>query len=390
MNFRNEFITWYFNEFRQDPLYLAMAAIVEDSPWHRERDVGTHSDMVVGQYLARTGHQDTWYSYTKGNGHSFLLGAFACAFHDVGKPPSMQIKYKPERGEYRAFNGHEPVSARMWEDWAVRNWDMLKTRFGMVPMDIYITGWMIENHLPWGLKKEDKLNNLALTVARNEIFNVFPHVLMADTTGRISDDHTDKINKSKVWVDQFHSRVRNVGMQFLNGDDSLLTHDDLLMVMPVAPSGAGKSTLYHAFYQKLQHFSLDEERLAFGAANLELPDDLDAPTRYSACWGYCSDHKADFNRHWQARFVEIVKGKSSVFVDNTNLSRKSRRFFLDQADRRGYKTKAVLLPITEREAHARQSSRPDKTVPHGSVNQQYNALQLPWYGEFDFIEVLMP
>jgi len=384
---RREFITWYFNEFRLDPMYEAMTNTVEDSPWHRERNVGVHVDMVVSQYLARVPADEPWFSFSKANGHRFLLGAFACAFHDVGKPESMQIKFSEERGEYRAFNGHEPVSARMWEMWALQNWDMLKSRFHMRAEDIYITGWMIENHLPWGLKKEDKLNNLATTVAVLELWNVFPVVLMADASGRISDDHDQKISKSNKWVDEFDPRVRNCGIEFLSRK-AIDHRSDKMLIVPIAPSGAGKSTLYNGSYSTYECFSLDQERIRFAQTNLDTPL-LDDKTFYSVAWGFCNDNKADFNKEWQANYVKMIKTGQNIFLDNTNLSKKGRRFFIDLAHKHGYKTKAVLMPIPIAECIARQESRGDKTVPTKSVIQQYAALQLPWYGEFDEVQVLL-
>jgi len=386
MNLRSEFITWYFNEFKNDPLYVAMSAITEDSPWHREGNIGIHTDMVVTQYLARTGNNDNWYSCSKDNGHKFLLGAFACAFHDTGKPPSMEIKQSETRGEYRAFNGHEPVSARMFENWAMANWNMISNRFRFTAMDLHTTSWMIENHLPWGLKDVRKRNNLALSIARNEIYNVFPHVLMADATGRISDDHDSKIFRSTEWVEEMSKLVRQQGLEYFT---ERRIPKNPMMIIPIAPSGAGKTTLFNGWYPDFAHFSLDALRLVMAEDELDLADVEGDDTRYSIAWGYCNDNKQDFSQFWQKEFMKIMKAGENVFIDGTNLSRRRRTFFVDQGQRRGYHVKAVLLPITFDEAIARQGTRTDKTVPYSSVKNQYYSLQQPWYGEFDEIEVLM-
>ena len=86
-NLKSEFIKWYNNEFHLDPLYVAMENTVEDSPWHRERNVGVHTDMVVSEYIAR--NQSDW-------DIAILCGAFACAFHDVGKPDAMEEVFKED------------------------------------------------------------------------------------------------------------------------------------------------------------------------------------------------------------------------------------------------------------------------------------------------------
>ena len=133
------FITWYNQVFKVSYLYEAMEQTVEGSPWHRERNVGVHTDMVVSQYLTRSDIFDK-------------IGALACAFHDVGKPNSMTQKFREDRGTYNAFNGHEQVSARLWEQYAVANWKTLVETFGLVSHDIYKIAVLIEHHVPWGMR----------------------------------------------------------------------------------------------------------------------------------------------------------------------------------------------------------------------------------------------
>jgi hypothetical protein len=193
---QTQFITWYFNEFHLTDLYQTMTETVEGSPHHREANVGIHTDMVVAQYIS-TANED-W-------DNKVLLGALACAFHDVGKPAACKkngIKFKPERGNYLSFGGHEILSARMWEDFAVREWERLM-EFGLDVKDIYHVGWMIEHHLPWGVKKPEKRNAIAQTIYEADLVEVFIGLLIADTWGRISDDGPEKKEKVKQWIVEF-------------------------------------------------------------------------------------------------------------------------------------------------------------------------------------------
>jgi len=193
---RTEFTTWYFNEFHLTDLYYDMVETVEGSPYHREVTVGTHTDMVVAQYL---GYNSV--SWDK----KALLGALACAFHDVGKPTACKkngIKFKPERGNYLSFGGHELFSSRMWEDFAVTEWERLE-EFGLVEEDIYKVGWMIEHHLPWGVKKPEKRKAIAQTLHETGLRRAFIDLLLADTWGRISDDGPEKKAKVEAWIADF-------------------------------------------------------------------------------------------------------------------------------------------------------------------------------------------
>ena len=148
------FVTWYFNVFTQTPLFETMNQCVEGSKWHREKNVGVHTNMVVGEYLSRV--EGAW-------SKPDLLGAIACAFHDTGKPVARQEKFSEERGQYFSFSGHEIASARLWEDWAATNWSTVSPVLGLEVDDIFRVSWMIEHHRPWGLKHADKRRNLFLT-----------------------------------------------------------------------------------------------------------------------------------------------------------------------------------------------------------------------------------
>ncbi len=394
---RDDFILWYHNEFRGTKLYHDMSIMVENSPWHRESDVGTHTDMVVAQYLARA-YSNTWMNDAFNQlsmDRQYLLGAFAAAFHDVAKPHVVQYKESEERGSYKAFNGHEKVSARMWENWAVTNWPMLTARFGFTRWDLYAVGWMIEHHLPWDLKDQRKLDNLRMTALRCDIVEAFSTLLMADTTGRISDDAEQKIMKSQAWLDDFHDSLKLLMVanpELRKGSEqNWATEDQPRLVMPVAPSGSGKTTLFKEEYQDegYAHFSLDEMRLLWAAEYLDFSG-LETKEIYKYAWQYCAAMESEFKQFWQNDYRKAVRSGVNLFVDGTNLSAKARRFFLVEAENRGYWTVAGLFPVTLDAVYARQKRRPDKDVPHNSVKQQYDSLALPQYGEFDEIFIQGP
>lgn len=389
-NYRNEFITWYFNEFHADRNYLVLNTVVEDSPWHRERSAAAHTDMVVTQYLARAADQ-----YWAGpRERQFLLGAFAAAWHDTGKYWRVQHKESEQRGKYKSFVGHEIKSARMWENWAVKNWPMLQLRFGMGLHEMYDVGWMIEHHLPWGLKDQRKVFNLTLNALRCGIGDAFSTLLMSDQAGRISDDADAKYIKAQTWVDGFNDRLRGLAAAMpeqdrFSSDLPRPTTGQPQLVMPIAASGAGKTSLFKLLYQDSEyaHFSLDEMRLLWAGQHLDIPAETDTKTLYSICWGYCHDHEADFRKYWQKEFTALVKSGQNIFVDGTNLGSRKRRFFLAMAESHGYWLTAWLLPTTLRTLQDRQLSRSDKGVPDRDVRQQYDSLQLPSFGEFHDINI---
>ncbi len=368
------FIYWYFNEFQTDPLYLAMVDTVEDSPWHRERNVGTHTDMVVSQYMLNWDISDP----------ACVLGALACAFHDVGKPGSKIEKYKPERGTYYAFHGHEVMSARLWEDYAVRNFKRLDELFGLVPTNITEVAFLIEMHKPWDIKKTDKLRDLSLTLLKMGdgaagYEETFSRVVLADTFGRIADDPEGVRGKASEWVQSFITRTVGVEREmFKNGGPNWkysIDENAPVLYVPIGASGTGKSTLYDRMdHDNLDTFSLDRMRHKLYG------DDYGVAFKMS-----CEDK--EFKNKCTSEYVAMLKEGKDIFLDNTNTSRKGRRQFLVEARRRGYWLIAILMPVELDEIVERQVTRDDKTVPVEAVVRQYMGLQLPQIGEFDSIYV---
>jgi len=253
-NLKTEFITWFHNEFAEHALFVDMCMVSENSPWHREITVAVHTRMVVGQYLTFVRNTLEWDNVD-------LCGAFAAAFHDVGKPEARTEAYKPERGTYYRYGGHEIISARQWETWAAENWIMLERRFGFTAKDIYTTGWMIENHLPWDIKKADKREALACTANSMGGPETFIALLKADTWGRISDDATEKRAKVTAWCDEF---------KVLCDERTLGSNDGWgmpKMFMLIGASGSGKSTFYNLIGEEMENFSLDRYRLEWYATD---------------------------------------------------------------------------------------------------------------------------
>ena len=362
---KNLFIRWYFDEFTQQPYFQEMNNTTENSPWHREGNVGIHTNMVVAEYLSLS--SDEW-------GRDELVGALACAFHDVGKPAACEkngIKWKAERGNYLSFGGHEQISARMWEDYAVRNWTRLTEVFKLHPFDIYAVGWMIEYHLPWGIKKVDKINNIALTSMFVCDPEVYTNVLLADTYGRISDDQDEKRAKTRAWVDDFHANV----MTRLDVSDTEPENDQPVLLMPIGASGTGKSTYRDHLDDDIVHYSWDDLRLEFY--------DKDYRVAYEM-----SLEDKEFGNRINARFMENIKSGKDIYVDNINVSKKRRAFFVREARRKGYFVRAILFPISKSELISRQATRTDKTIPVGAVTAHYSAIQYPQFGEFDDVQVV--
>lgn len=380
MTTQNEAILWYTQEFTKDPLYLEMVNTVEGSPWHREQNVGVHTNMVVMEYVrgvdTKNEQQNLYVDACKN--HQWLLGFFACVFHDVGKPSAEQEKFKESRGVYHSYNGHEQLSARMWEDWAVKNMNLLHTRFGFARRDIYRVSVLIEYHKPWDIKKRHKLERIFVTLLKEDILDAFVRLVTADTWGRISDDYVENRVRVIEWLDNFTKQ----------DDDEKYPHnsvffdpDDSHLHVLIGPSGVGKTTHTLKYVDDADVFSLDIIRMEKYSPNTD-----DSKYNYAEAFNGSTndkDFKSSANNIYKQMLDSARESNRDLVLDNTNTTKKSRQFYIDEARRRGFIIVGVLFPITLDTVIERQKTRPDKNVPTKVVIEQYNRVQMPLVGEMD-------
>jgi len=359
---RTEFITWYFNEFTHTDLFRKMLETVEGSPHHRETNVGVHTNMVVGQYISTSNEHWTL---------EVLIGAFVCAFHDTGKPYSRQEAFSEERGKYYRFGGHELSSARFWETWAVDNYETLTDLFDLTALDIYAIGILIENHLPWSIKKPAKRIALAQSIKGVADFDTFRDILFADTWGRISDDGIEKRATVTKWCEDFEVLYNDVE----NFNANIGKSDAPVAYVLIGASGSGKSTFFANLKDDFEHFSLDCYRHEW----------YDMEDYRNAFKLACEDKKFIDKANFE--YATMTRSGKSIALDNTNTSKKRRANYIRQARAKGYKVVAVIFPIGLQTLLDRQHTRGEKTVPEDVVRRQYMTLSLPAYGEFDEIIV---
>lgn len=363
IDLKHEFITWYFNELTLEfPVFELMGKTFEDSPWHREKSVAVHTNMVVAHYISQI-HKSLW-------DRDDVCRAIALAFHDTGKPTSRVERFSETRGKYYRFSGHELISARLWEDYATSNWTLLVTLFGLEPRHIYKIGWMIEYHKPWDIKKRDKLTKLALTINELTWADAFGELIMADTYGRVQDDRPASIDQATKWI---------ASMTVLADDLALLPpandNNKPEIIVLIGPSGAGKSTWAKNNAPEHAHYSWDALR----------HDWYDADDYANAFKLSCEDKS--FNSKVQSEYIRLIKLGGNIVLDNTNVSNKRRNFFTTEARKRGYLVRAVLFPVSCFDVVNRQEFRGDKNVPDTAVINQYMRMQYPLYGDYDIIDV---
>jgi len=378
-----EFVKWYNNEFKLTRLWADMEAMSEGSPWHRERSIATHTDMVVMTLL---GLQDLGES----NSMPALMTLFAAAFHDVGKPAMRQLKHSEERGEYSSFSEHELRSARLWQDYYMNHRVDMQERFGIEMSQFYTITVMIEKHRPWGMKDTDKIRGIFSSIGPATVGD-YLKLLEADNSGRISDSpdalavsiaQIERFAKTAgdATVNSYHALQRKLNLQQKLGLDKRAVPQ---LVMPISQAGSGKSTLFKQLHSGNSEFN------PTGAEFYQHSMDIIRAERYGPDTEVAfkaSTEDSEFMRAVQANFIAAVKEERSIYVDNTNLSAKRRRFYITEARRHGYDTMAILIPLSLKDALDRNFNRKNKKISSDAVWNQYMALSMPMLNyEFDQI-----
>jgi len=369
----------FHEDFKATKLWKDMEATCENSPWHREANVAVHTQMIIDHYLANFASQRT--------PRQQALTLLSILFHDTGKPGAKKSKHTEERGHYQSFGGHEHVSARLWEDYAVENWNkwkQLKPTFELKDTDIYLISWIIENHLPHRLDNPRDLQNLA-NMLNSEPFEygelavVYFDQIISDQAGRISDNQ----EKNMAEVQEFILGIQTTTPETITDryvvearrDDPAIPK----LVLMVGASGSGKST-YSSKLEKegYEYFSLDASRIKYAKDNgVKGSNPIDV---YARAFAYCDKHRGPFRQYATRQFDDLLDAKENIIIDNTNVSRKARGDYIHAAKQHGYEIVCALFPITKSELLKRQKARKDKTVPIVAVLDQYKRIEMPWVG----------
>jgi predicted kinase len=367
MNTSKEHFLKLYNQFKESALWKTMEETTEGSPWHRESSVAVHTNMVVNEYLRLTNR--LW----ENNPRSYFLGALACMFHDVGKPIKEEVKQSDARGEYRSYAAHELASAREFEQYALLH----RTYLELSLLDIFAVGWMIQSHLPYKTTKPKKVAGLIHTARYLGIEEAFYNLLMADQLGRNADNAQENQQKVVDWIQTARLIPNDDRVEKLLDNPKTPT-----LRLLIGPSSAGKSTLTKEFQREAQQtfnteysiFSWDQLRLDW-YTNDEIQY-KDVEDRYSIAFHEsCMD--STFASKCQAEFMKLLKGGGSIIVDNTNLSAKRRRFFVEEAMKRGYGVVMDVCMIERSELVRRAEGRDDRAIPTSVIINMHNSMTYP-------------
>ena len=151
----------------------------------------------------------------------------------------------------------------------------------------------------------------------------------------------------------------------------------------VGVSGSGKSSVVKSLIKAsngaVSVSSLDSYRLDFFD---QIADD--PKKAYADAFKYANLNPQRFNEYVNKQWAQDLKA-DVVIVDNTNLTRKSRARWIQDARSKGFTIVAVNVMAPLSVVLERQESRGDKSVPSDVVCEMYFRLQEVQADEADFI-----
>jgi predicted kinase len=153
------------------------------------------------------------------------------------------------------------------------------------------------------------------------------------------------------------------------------------LYIAIGASGTGKSTLL----KNLRVDNPDIESFSFDDLRHEWYDKNDYGNAFKL-----STADKEFNKKAHAEFKKMIKAGGDIFVDNTNLTKERRKFYLDLAKKYNYHTIGFNMPIDVETIVARQKTRGDKNVKESAVRDQFARLQPGTADEFDELQVINP
>lgn len=355
----------FWSNFQNHQLCEQMKQTVENSPYHREANVFVHTQMVLEEY------NQIWRGVPDyENSKEYMLGALAAAFHDVGKPEAEEVCESAERGVYRRYAGHEHVSAVEWLLFATDpdNRAVMSNLY-LTAGEVYKVAWMVEYHLPYGIKDKKKQQALVNTIGRRTLRQVFYSLLRADCRGRISDDHPTKLQKVEDWI------AENAKIEWVPNH----SNPDKRAIVLIGTSSSGKSTSRKNFIEQTVAFggtakvySLDDTRLS----TFVHPTSTDPLEMYKYAFEQSCEQKDVFKKAANDALNAAFEGEpNTVISDNTNLSKKARAEFIARARQKGYAVHCSVKLTHPKTATEWQAGREDREgVP---IYRQYRQLVVP-------------
>ena len=318
--------------------------------YHMEGDIWTHTMMVLQKVIEKFGEDKV-----------LLLSALC---HDLGKT---QTGYYNAEKDRKSFTGHEAVSTFMATE-VLKSYDVNDEEreriLNIVAHHGSLYGYFHDNNI-----KEKYYNKIADMFRFETLLDLYKFY-QCDHEGRIAT----VIDNAPIY-EAFNKILEICYKKQIEEIKTETPEYDAEITVLVGPPRAGKSTWTSKHLGNAVHVSRDDLVMQFGKGDT-----------YSDKWNSLDDEDQKFiDKTLHARFFEAKKAKNNIVVDMTNMSKKSRRKWIN--DLKGYKKKAVVFLTSSQTLMSRNTK--DKFIPEMVITGMMQRFCMPDYTEFDEIEVIV-
>ena len=384
----SELVNWFQIEFAELALDMKLsnhnAVNNEPNPYHLEDNVWTHTMMVC--LRAQDGNN---------------VVKLTALLHDVGKPYARDVipfgAPKPDyNGEGRAttkehskhgreiktiFRGHEGISFWFSIDVLNRLMDygiITEKDMNEVLQHVSLHGSLF-NRLKDGREhKPEQVVNMFDDII---VYKDYIDIVRNDSTGRFHVNENSRSDTGALLGTEIYTE--DIFYKYINEDklwDANSNSGKPMVTVLVGLPCAGKSTFLNNIEGEHTVISKDLVILEMGEAM--------GLSEYSDIYKKLTDteHKEAYKVTME-RFHEAVMRKENIYIDLTNMSKKSRNKYIHQL--KNYTTRAIVF-VTGQEAlnyrNALRAENEGKHIPRGVYKNMMMSFITPTLYEFDVVE----
>ena len=333
------------------------------NPFHLENDVWSHTMMVLN--CAAELIKEYSEKYFEGREYNNYINKraiiIAALLHDIGKVYTYEEK---EEKQKVYFINHANVSMF----YAIDIIDYFIEKELITNYDKKEILFLINKHYDLYDMDECDIINKFWKFGFDYFLDLFILVL-ADNYGRIASDNKRMENLDNISFAEIGSTMWRLIQNEYNGRRPEIT---FMIGIPYS----GKTTLLKKYTDNI-------------VSRDDIVMELSPNMTYSEAFANVDHKKVD--KILLTRFNRAVKQRQDIFIDMCNTSKKSRNKFLSGNTDvlKEYKRIANVLLIGESELHKRMRQRQDKTIPQNVIDNFIKKMSIPYYDEFDKINILV-
>lgn len=322
------------------------------NPFHVEGSVWTHTMMVMNEM--------------KRCDPSFEMNV-ASILHDIGKPDVRDVVTKDDGSVRVRFFGHAGFSFYRAID-VLKDWDISDEERIRILNIISLHGEFYD-YVRGDEVKTKQWVKLSNRFKHNlTLFHDVMRQVQCDCNGRHSLTFEARVDADEiakaVWVNDDCFKTIESDRPEYDGRP--------IVTMMIGPPACGKSTW-------VERNTIADPILCRDSVVMELAGDVS----YTEAFATVDQRRVDQVNG--SRLSNFLNNKDSFIVDQTNMSRKSRRKILCHVGKKYWK-KAVVFATGYDEIMRRRETRKGKEIPNYVMKNMIGSFVVPMYDEFDEIE----